>query len=205
MTDLIKSIIVIGTLASFGRTQDSVPGPSTAPAQPPAPRMSAGSMSPGSIARQIAGMRQRDPIGFLTMDLSDLTDLLSNFNTHEPTQPRQEQVVARLDELIELLQQQSSGSATRPAIPAGPRANSVIAKGPGGQGPMHDPQAGTRTWGQLPPKLREQILQSQSEGFPPGYETILSSYYKRLAQENVETSASPAPTTAPATTQPESR
>jgi hypothetical protein len=59
---------------------------------------------------------------------------------------------------------------------------------------MHDPKAGTRTWGQLPPKQREQILQSQNEGFPAGFESILSSYYKRLAQED---GAAASPTTQP--------
>ena len=35
------------------------------------------------------------------------------------------------------------------------------------------------------PQLREQIMQSKTEGFPPGYESLLQSYYQRLAQEKV--------------------
>jgi hypothetical protein len=172
--------------------------PTTAPSQPPPPKQSISSLSPGTMARQLAGIRERDPLGFLAMDLGDVTDLLNQLNTRDPTQPRQAQVVARLDELIEMLQRQGNGTGTG-ANPTKPRADSVIAKGKGGEGPMHDPKTGTRTWGELPPKQREQILQSTSEGFPPGYESILSSYYKRLAQENVESSVAPAsPSTQPA-------
>ena len=50
---------------------------------------------------------------------------------------------------------------------------------------MHDARAGTHQWGELSAKEREQITQSQTEGFPPGYEAVLSSYYNRLAQEKV--------------------
>jgi hypothetical protein len=65
---------------------------------------------------------------------------------------------------------------------------------------LHDPAAGTRVWGQLPPKEREQILQSQTEGFPPGYESVLASYYNKLAQQQSSGDA----TGATATTQPDS-
>jgi hypothetical protein len=78
-------------------------------------------------------------------------------------------------------------------------ASSTLAKGPGGSGPMHDAKEGTRVWGQLPPKLREQILQSQTEGFPPGYEAVLASYYAHLAQGQVPPDAADtSPTTKPA-------
>ena len=71
---------------------------------------------------------------------------------------------------------------------------------------MRDPNASSRLWGQLPAKQREQILQSQTEGFPSGYESILSSYYKRLAQgkrrERREMFPPPAPAAQPATPSP---
>ena len=64
-------------------------------------------------------------------------------------------------------------------------------------GPLHDAQAGTRVWGQLPPKEREKILQSQTEGFPAGYESVLANYYSRLAQEQVAGENAIGPTTQP--------
>ena len=56
-------------------------------------------------------------------------------------------------------------------------------------------------WGNLPPKLREQILQSKTDGFPPGYEALLQSYYRRLASEQVNT-GDEKPSTAPPSTKP---
>jgi hypothetical protein len=33
----------------------------------------------------------------------------------------------------------------------------------------------------LPPQLRQELLQSADEGYPPGYESLLKSYYKALS------------------------
>jgi hypothetical protein len=77
------------------------------------------------------------------------------------------------------------------ANPTRPLNDSIIAKGPGGQGAMVDPKQGDKQWASLPPKQREQILQSQTEGFPPGYERILQSYYQRLSEEKVAADIAP--------------
>ena len=41
-------------------------------------------------------------------------------------------------------------------------------------------------WGQLPPRAREQLLNSHVERFLPQYEQIISAYFKRLAEEEME-------------------
>ena len=86
-------------------------------------------------------------------------------------------------------------------------ARSQIVRGSGGQGELHQAKSGAGRWGDLPPKRREQILQSTTEGFPPGYEQILQSYYQRLAQEQVtdEAGAGNAKSSRAAATQPASR
>jgi hypothetical protein len=123
-----------------------------------------------------------DPIGPLASQMDDIGYDLGHLQTGKPVQTKEKSVVASLDELIEELEKQKSGSGGGGnPNPTNPMQHSILAKGPGGQGPLHDPLAGTRVWGQLPPKQREQILQSQTEGFPPGYESVLSSYYGQLA------------------------
>ena len=114
-------------------------------------------------------------------------------------QTKQKQVVGELDTLIKDMEaKMKSGNGGGNPNPTQPMQKSVLAKGPGGSGPLHDPRAGTKKWGDLTPKEREQITQSQTEGFPPGYETVLSSYYNRLAQEKVGTdNATDGPTTKP--------
>jgi hypothetical protein len=148
-----------------------------------------------------------DPLRFIHGDMSESEKGLTALKTDKPVQKVQDQAVARLDKVIELLDKQcSSAGGKSGAHPSKPLAKSVIMGGPGGQGDMHDPKAGEMEWAKLQPKQREQILQSQTEGFPPGYESILQSYYERLAQEEVggggdnanSTEAAPASNTKPA-------
>lgn len=125
-----------------------------------------------------------DPLKHLEGDMSHVVGELTAFKTHKPVQQVQDKVATRLDTLIKMLEKEcnSGGGGGGGGKPLG---RSVLAKGPGGQGEMHDPRAGDKQWASLPPKQREQILQSRTEGFPPGFESLLQSYYQRLAQEQV--------------------
>jgi len=145
---------------------------------------------------------QRDPIGAIADKMETVAIDLKHVQTGTPVQAREKRVISDLDVLIALLTKQCKGSGGGNPNPTTPMAKSTLAGGPGGSGPMHDAKEGTRVWGQLPPKLREQILQSQTEGFPPGYESVLASYYARLAQGQAPVDAADAPagpSTKPAT------
>jgi hypothetical protein len=129
-------------------------------------------------------MIDEDPLRYIAFDMKDAAQDLSTLRTDQPVQAKEQRSIGRLDELIARLQKQlkngNGGSNPNPEIPM---EDSRIAKGPGGSGPLHDARAGTKEWGQLPPQERQRILQSQNEGFPAGYESILASYYSRLAQD----------------------
>jgi hypothetical protein len=151
----------------------------------------------------------KDPIGSIDRHVGRIVGELAEAKTDLPVQYQQKKVVSELDTIIKQLEEQmkaGGGSGSNPN-PTSPMQKSILAGGPGGSGPLHDPKAGSHAWGDLPAKEREQILQSQTEGFPPGYEQVLSSYYNRLAQEKVssDNSGGPSPS-APAangpTTQP---
>ena len=131
-----------------------------------------------------------DPIGALAAQMGHIVGDLGNIQTDKPVQISQHEVLTSLDSIIKELEKQTKGggSGSNPN-PTKPMQHSTLAKGPGGQGPLHDAASGTRVWGQLPAKEREQILQSQTEGFPPGYEAVLSSYYSRLAHTETGTAA----------------
>jgi hypothetical protein len=154
-----------------------------------------------SLMQWEAGGAQKDPIMSIDHKMGHIVDDLSEQKTDQPVQSQQKQVIADLDTIIKQMeQQQKSGTSTK-KNGRKPAEKSTLAKGPGGQGPLHDPKAGTQDWAKLSAKEREQITQSQTEGFPPGYEAVLSSYYSRLAAEKVadEGGAAPAgPTTQPA-------
>ena len=151
---------------------------------------------------EVRGERDEDPLRFLAGDMTGIMGDLSRYMTDKPVQIKEEKVVGELDYLIKLLEKQCGGSGSgSPLNPTRPRADSILANGPGGINDLHDPKAGEKMWGNLPPKQREQILQSKTEGFPPGFESILQSYFMRLAQEHAGEDASdarPAPTTRPA-------
>jgi hypothetical protein len=147
----------------------------------------------------VAG-RDADPLRYLAYDMKDIVGDLSATKTDKPVQNKQQKVVDRLNQLIAMLEKQKSGigrSSSR--NPTKPRADSVLSSGPGGQGPMIDPKSGEKQWGQLPPKQRQQILQSKTDGFPAGYEAMLQSYYQRLAREQMADEKSGNTETAPAT------
>ena len=125
----------------------------------------------------------QDPLEDITTEMTDVLGDLAAQKTDKPVQSKQQEVVENLDTIIKLLEQQKSGSGSGGLNPTKPMTDSRIAGGPGGVRDLKDPSAGTRNFGKLPPKDRDAILQSKTEGFPPGYESLLQSYYQRLAQE----------------------
>jgi hypothetical protein len=167
-----------------------------APAQEAPP--SAHHPLPSLFQWEAAGAR-RDPIQSINHHMGHIVDDLSDQKTDLPVQTQQKQVVSELDVLIKQMEEQmKSGNGGGNPNPTKPMQKSVLAKGPGGSGPLHDARAGTHQWGELSAKDREQITQSQTQGFPPGYEAVLSSYYNRLAQEKVASeSNTQGPTTRP--------
>jgi hypothetical protein len=152
-----------------------------------------------SLLQWEAGGAKRDPIQSINHHMGHIVDDLSDQKTDMPVQTKQKAVVSELDTIIKQMEEQmQSGNGGGNPNPTKPMQKSILAKGPGGSGPLHDARAGTHQWGELSAKEREQITQSQTEGFPPGYEAVLSSYYNRLAQEKVVTESNvEGPTTRP--------
>ncbi len=133
----------------------------------------------------------QDEFGLVTPLDGVITDMqvaggrLSKLLTDKPTQQKQQDAIDKLDVLIKVLEEQrrQQGQGQSGANPDEPLQDSMIVGGPGGSGPLHDPDRNGRAWAQLPPKKREQILQSMTEGFPPHYQRLLERYYRRLAEE----------------------
>jgi hypothetical protein len=144
--------------------------------------------------------RMSDPIRFISKDMKSVVGDLNEYQTGQPTQTKEQQVVAQLDEVIKRLDQACKKSGAGGSLnPSRPMADSKLGGGPGGIHDLIDPNAKGKQWGNLAPKQREQILQSKTDGFPAGYESLLQSYYKRLAAEQVtDDKAAPAADTTPA-------
>ncbi len=136
------------------------------------------------------GQAQQNPLETIARRMNVVHGDLSQFETDKPVQVRERQVVQSLDELIAALQRKCGGLG-RGNIPHGGRKASIIVKADPSIGDLHGVNANARQWSQLPPKLRSQILQSKTDGFPPGYEALLQSYYQQLSEEKTMDERSP--------------
>lgn len=126
-----------------------------------------------------------------------------------PTQRMQEEILARLDAVIAKAQQQSqqqssssqsqSGQSQDQQQSPGQRPQQQQAQGqPGQNEPTSGTQDGTRqdsaqtrgwldsaapTWGKLPERMRDALLQGAGDSFSSLYERMTEEYYRRLAEE----------------------
>ncbi|MFA5793710.1 MAG: hypothetical protein WC980_01375 [Candidatus Brocadiia bacterium] len=66
--------------------------------------------------------------------------------------------------------------------PKGPAERAYEAKGGLPEG-MLERRGTTYKWGNLPPKMRDEIIQNEQEGFLPDYEDWLKQYFKTLAED----------------------
>jgi len=144
----------------------------------------------GLVALPVAAVRadlpeSQDPLGDVALDMHSVVKKLTKLNTGKPTQETQQEVVAKLDKLIEELEKQCANcqGGQKGPNPSKPLQDSIIKNGPGGSGKLHASRDDGKNWGELPPHERDRILQSMTDGFPAHYQGILERYYKRLAEE----------------------
>jgi len=133
----------------------------------------------------------QDPFVHVERDMGRVADMLERRRSDEPVQRDQREIIRKLDLIIEKLDQAcrncsggaGGGSGGPPTNnPTSPMADSQLAGGPGGMGELRDPDRDPKQWADLPPKDREKILQSKTDGFPAGYEQVLEDYYRKLAE-----------------------
>ncbi len=108
------------------------------------------------------------------------------------TRVRQEEddVIAKLDKMIDDLEEQrkqqeqqaASGSqgGTKPASPL-PDSQAAGTKGPGNVDPKKLENNGT--WGNLPPKGRQEALQQISKELPAHYREAIEEYFRKIARD----------------------
>lgn len=66
----------------------------------------------------------------------------------------------------------------------GPAQDSTLAQGGVPAGELHAEGEGNQRFDDLSDTQRDEILRSQQDGFPAGYEDLLAEYYARLANES---------------------
>lgn len=163
------------------------------------------------VARRLTGQQAADLFHRAVAEMTEASERLGRqLDPGAQTQRVQEGVLAKLDQVIAAAEQQSSqgggksssshpqkqesGSAKNAGQqPGGPAAQEPQA-GPsatGGQAPLGGKEAGANRpleetkneWGNLPPRLRDELRQGQDERFSPVYRDLTERYYRSLAEE----------------------
>lgn len=101
---------------------------------------------------------------------------------------QEDDVVAKLDKMIEELeqqqQQQSSSSSSQGGIQSSAPAQDSAPLGGRGEGKVDDKPIGKDAgWGDLPDKDRQEILQDIAKDLPAHYRDVIEQYFKKLARD----------------------
>ena len=149
------------------------------------------------------------PLGDVGGRMGTVAEKLKAKDVGESVQVQQGHIVEHLDELLKRARKKVSkccggdgegegdgdGEGNNPGKrPNKPLNESRLVGGPGGIGDLQAAGQDGKQFGDLPPHLRERILQAKERGFPESYQDILSTYYRRLAEQDAKKEPAPAPT-----------
>jgi hypothetical protein len=123
----------------------------------------------------------KDPFLVLDFEMEAVIEDFKDGKSKPPADTTQPRIISRFDAVIEQLEKKMGGTGGV-ANGSRPAEKSTLAKGPGGMGELKTPKKTGKGYDDLTPKEREKILQSKTEGFPPGFEDVLADYYRRLAK-----------------------
>jgi hypothetical protein len=170
-----------------------------------------GDRLPEQLRRELgaaAVMECDNPLLDIARRMLDVQSRIAGADGGEQVQGEQKKIIADLDKLIEEAKKScnGSGSCANPKQSSS-RTPSSAAKKPGskpGNKPSNKPaqQSSQRPpdkkaakpdpaemrnlikdlWGELPPGVREQMMQNPTEQFVPQYESMIEEYYRRLAE-----------------------
>lgn len=160
------------------------------PAQPKSP-----AKAPPADAAPTAPDSQ-NPLVQIAEQMRSIQQRIARRDTSAETQERQTAIVKSLQSLLDqanskIGDKQSGGGSAQPGIGtgeaiAGPPRDSTNRIERGSPEPAETADVKDllrRTWGHLPPKIRDAMQTSISEKFLPKYERLIEEYYKRLAEE----------------------
>ena len=129
-----------------------------------------------------------DPFSVLGSEMNSSASDLKDGAVVRSTRQTQPRILSRLDRLVLLLEKQcKSGGGPAGNRATKPAGDGNLAAGPGGGGELQNADGPARGMDRLSDAERSRILQTQTEGFPPGFDDVLSDYYRRLAVEDSTT------------------
>ncbi len=162
---------------------------------------------PRQLLRELApagASEEENPLAIIVRQMRQSHQQILHAESGRPTQAVQQQIVAELDRLIQQAGSRGGESQAQPQPAASASQRGPSAQQPSGVKPGQPPGSSTKkppaagqppqppdvakirgmmenTWGELPRKQRERMLQSAAEEFLPEYESMLEAYFQRLA------------------------
>lgn len=129
---------------------------------------------------------EREKLGGIAHDMRDVRRRLDNDRTDEKVQVIEKDIIDRLDKMVDALEKQAkkmrmSGSPKGGAQKPADDSRIMEAKGEGKVGNRTFNNKGS--WGNLPDKQRERVMQELGREFPAHYREAVEEYFKRLADE----------------------
>jgi hypothetical protein len=130
---------------------------------------------------------QADSLDEIARLMDDIERRLGLARAGTRVREQEDEVIAKLDKMIEELEQQMQQQAGSPSSGGGagssPMDDSLPAGG-SGPGDVDPRRLGTRAnWGNLPPKERQEALQQIAKGLPSHYREVIEEYFRKLARD----------------------
>ena len=158
-----------------------------APAEDEAPLLDPEDPGAADLERRLTGEQLPGEIEAAVALMDDTADRMElSLDLGMTTQRMQEDIIRRLDQIIEAAAEQeqqssssssSSGSQNQPnQQPSQPQSQQE-----GQRTPEH--RASRAAWGALPERTRDALLQGSGERFSSMYQRMTEAYYRRLAEE----------------------
>ena len=99
----------------------------------------------------------------------------------------EDDVVAKLDKMIEELEKQQQQQSGAGGGQGGQPMQDSMPGGGSGPGHVEQRRIGSRAgWGDLPPKKRQEALQQIAKGLPSHYRQVIEEYFRKLARDGNE-------------------
>ena len=167
------------------------------------------------LKRELGAAAEKEPDNPVLDIARRMLDVQSRFaesDAGEKVQDQQKKIIADLDKLIEQAKKKcnGSGSCSKPGQCSSRSPGNASGKSgskPGNK-PSNKPAKNSSPrppdkkivkpdpgemrnlikdlWGELPPNVREQMMQNPSEQFVPQYESMIEEYYRKLSEEKRE-------------------
>ena len=120
--------------------------------------------------------------------MDDVRRRLNLGHAGQRVRKEEDDVVAKLDKMIEELEEQQKRQQAPGAGSGGAQSNSPAKDSQplGGRGPgdVDQKKLGNKSgWGNLPPKQREEALQQISKDLPAHFREVIEEYFRKLARE----------------------